>query len=87
MERAERLTPGSAVVSRLGDGSIRRMNFGECAERARRLARGLADLGVSDGDRVATLLWNQTEHLELYYAVPLMGPSSIRSTRGCRSAN
>ena len=27
----------------------------------------------SDGDRVATLLWNQPEHLELYFAIPLMG--------------
>ena len=42
-------------------------------QRARRLASGLADLGIRDGDRVATLLWNQTEHLELYFAVPLMG--------------
>ena len=42
-------------------------------ERARRLASGLADLGIEDGDRVATLLWNQTEHLELYFAVPSMG--------------
>ena len=49
------------------------MTLGECAERARRLASGLAELGISDGDRVATLLWNQTEHLELYFAVPLMG--------------
>ena len=52
---------------------MRRTNLGECAQRARRLARGLADLGIGDGDRVATLLWNQTEHLELYFAVPLMG--------------
>ena len=47
--------------------------MGECAQRARRLASGLAALGIEDGDRVATLLWNQTEHLELYFAVPLMG--------------
>jgi len=73
VERGERLTPESPVVSRLSDGSLRRMTFGECAERARRLARGLADVGIEDGDRVATLLWNQTEHLELYFAVPLMG--------------
>ena len=73
VERAERLTPTAPVVSRRGDGSMHRTTIGECAERARRLARGLADLGNRDGDRVATLLWNQTEHLELYYAVPLMG--------------
>ena len=73
VERAEQLTPSRPVVSRRADGSVNRTTVGECAERARRLARGLADLGVSDGDRVATLLWNQTEHLELYFSVPLMG--------------
>jgi fatty-acyl-CoA synthase len=73
VERAERLTPSCPVVSRRPDGSMHRTTMGACAGRARRLARGLADLGVEDGDRVATLLWNQAEHLELYFAVPLMG--------------
>ncbi len=73
VERAERLTPGCPVVSRRGDGSIHRTTLGECAQRARRLASGLAELGIGDSDRVATLLWNQPEHLELYFAVPLMG--------------
>jgi acyl-CoA synthetase (AMP-forming)/AMP-acid ligase II len=73
VERAERLGCGSPVVSRRRDGSMRRTTIGECAQRARRLASGLAELGIGAGDRVATLLWNQTEHLELYFAVPLMG--------------
>jgi fatty-acyl-CoA synthase len=73
VERAERLTPGRKVVSRRPDGSIHRTTIGECAQRAHRLAGGLAALGVGDGDRVATLLWNQPEHLELYFGVPLMG--------------
>ncbi len=73
VERAERLSSGSPVVSRRPDGSVRRTTIGECAQRARRLASGLATLGIADGDRVATLLWNQTEHLELYFGVPLMG--------------
>ena len=73
VERAERLNSAAPVVSRRPDGSVRRTTLGECAGRARRLASGLAELGVGDGDRVATLLWNQTEHLELYFAVPLMG--------------
>ena len=73
VERAERLNPASRVVSRRPDGSVRRMTLGECAQRARRVASGLADLGIESGDRVATLLWNQTEHLELYFAVPSMG--------------
>jgi len=73
VERADRLSPTRAVVSRRPDGSLHRTTIGECARRARQLAGGLAALGMRQGDRIATLLWNQPEHLELYFAVPLMG--------------
>ena len=73
IERAERLTGDREVVTRRADQSVHRTTIGDCATRARRLASGLARLGIGDGDRVVTLLWNQTEHLELYFAVPLMG--------------
>ncbi|MBV8431158.1 MAG: long-chain fatty acid--CoA ligase [Solirubrobacterales bacterium] len=73
VERAELLTPGRKVVSRLPDGSIHRTTIGECVGRARRLATGLKHLGIGDGDPVATLMWNQPQHLETYFAVPLMG--------------
>ena len=73
VERAELLGGTSKVVSRRPDGSIHRTTMGECARRARRLATALEGLGVEHGDRVATMLWNQPEHLELYFAIPLMG--------------
>jgi fatty-acyl-CoA synthase len=73
VERAERFSGRRAVTSRRPDSSIHRTTVGECARRARRLASSLGRLGVGQGDRVATLLWNQPEHLELYFAVPLMG--------------
>ncbi len=73
VERAERFHSGKDVVSRRPDGSLARTTLGVCAGRARRLATALAGLGVGDGDRVATLLWNQAEHLEMYFAVPSMG--------------
>jgi fatty-acyl-CoA synthase len=73
IERTEQFTPNRKVVSRRPDGSIHRSTLGECAKRARCLASALAELGIGDGDPVATLLWNQPEHLELYFAVPLMG--------------
>src|SRR5437870_6140182 len=41
--------------------------------RINRLAGALKQLGVKPGDRVATLAWNNSRHLELYYAVPCMG--------------
>ncbi len=37
------------------------------------LAHGLADLGVTAGQRVATFMWNNQEHLETYFAAPCMG--------------
>ncbi|MTV24073.1 long-chain fatty acid--CoA ligase [Nitriliruptoraceae bacterium ZYF776] len=48
--------------------------YGAFAERVLRLARALTDeLGVRPGDRVATFATNTVHHLELYYAVPLIG--------------
>jgi fatty-acyl-CoA synthase len=73
VERAELMTPGRNVVYRRPDGNVHRTTTGRCAERARRLGTALAELGIQSGDRVATMMWNQPEHLEAYYAVPLMG--------------
>ena len=73
VERAERFSGGRKVVSRRPDGSIHRTTIGACADRARRLGSALAALGIGDGDRVATLMWNQSEHLEAYFGVPTMG--------------
>lgn len=73
VERAEQFHAEVEVVSRRPDGSISRTTFGACAARASRLADALRELGIGEGDRVATLLWNQSEHLELYFAVPAMG--------------
>ncbi len=73
VERAEQLSSHRPVVSRRPDGSIHRTTMGEAAARSRRLAAALAELGIGEGDRVATMMWNQPEHLEAYFAVPLMG--------------
>jgi fatty-acyl-CoA synthase len=73
IERAERFHADREVVSRRPSGAITRTTLGSCARRARRLAGALTELGVGEGDPVATLLWNQSEHLELYFAVPAMG--------------
>ncbi len=73
VERAELLSGPRKVVSRGPDGQIHRTTVGECAHRARKLGTALAGLGLGDGDPIATLMWNQPEHLEAYYAIPLMG--------------
>ena len=61
VERAEQLSGNRKVVSRRPDGSMHRYTIGEARERARRLAAGLRDLGIGDGDPFATLLWNLSD--------------------------
>ena len=71
--RAESLFRRREIVSRQADGAIHRYTYGDFAVRARRLARALLDLGIHPGDRVATLSWNHSSHLEAYFSIPLVG--------------
>ena len=64
VERAELLTPGRKVVYRRPDCKVHRTTMGDCTRRARRLATALGELGIKEGDRVGTLMWNQPEHLD-----------------------
>jgi fatty-acyl-CoA synthase len=73
VERAERFSADREVVFRRPDGSVGRTTIGACAARARRLGAALRELGIEPGDPVATLMWNQPEHLEVYFALPSMG--------------
>src|ERR1700737_4933077 len=72
LDRAEQLFTERELVSITADG-VERTTYGEVAQRARRLAGALHELGIRPGDRVATFGWNSRRHLELYFAVPSMG--------------
>src|SRR5450631_3977109 len=50
-----------------------RYNYATLRDRVSRLVGVLRRLGVSPGDRVASLAWNSHRHLELYFAVPALG--------------
>jgi fatty-acyl-CoA synthase len=63
---------GREVVTWTGDGT-RRQTYAETGRRAARLANALRKLGVDGDQRVATLMWNNSEHLEAYLAIPSMG--------------
>ena len=71
--RAEGASAHVELVSRRMDKSIERTTWGAVAARARRLARALVGMGVKPGDRVATLMWNHSAHLEAYLGIPLAG--------------
>src|SRR5882757_11053704 len=62
----------SEVVTWTGE-SGRRSTYAELGREAARLANALRALGVSGDDRVGTFMWNNTEHLAVYLAVPGMG--------------
>ena len=61
------------VVSCEAGGRTRRASYADIELRSRRLAAALTALGVTAGDRVATIAWNDGRHLELYYAIAGIG--------------
>lgn len=61
------------VFTMRGPGKISQVSYRDLAVRTARLANGLRDVGVRGDERVATLQWNNQEHLESYAAVPSMG--------------
>jgi fatty-acyl-CoA synthase len=60
------------VVTCTSSGT-RRQSYGGTGARAARLANALRSLGVDADQRVATLMWNNAEHLEAYLTIPSMG--------------
>ncbi|MEU7281274.1 long-chain fatty acid--CoA ligase [Streptomyces sp. NPDC045431] len=65
----------SQITTWTGDPTApHRRSFAEAGARAARLAGALRDeLGVTGDERVATLMWNNSEHIEAYLAIPSMG--------------
>jgi len=53
--------------------SSRSQSYRETGSRAAKLAGALRSLGVTGDQRVATLMWNNSQHLEAYLAIPSMG--------------
>ena len=64
---------GDREVVTCGVGESRRQSFAQTGARAAKLANALRSLGVDGDQRVATLMWNNAEHLEAYLAIPSMG--------------
>ncbi|HKV24663.1 MAG TPA: long-chain fatty acid--CoA ligase [Candidatus Acidoferrum sp.] len=73
LERAGKLFHRVEIASRRPDRSIIRTNYGEFYRRARRLADALTKLGLRPGDRVASMMWNHSGHLEAFFGVPCAG--------------
>ncbi|WP_369377625.1 long-chain fatty acid--CoA ligase [Streptomyces sp. cg36] len=64
----------SQVTTWTGEGEPHRRSFAEIGARAAQLAHALRDeLGVREASAIGTLMWNNAEHVEAYFAIPSMG--------------
>ncbi|MFI7120326.1 long-chain-fatty-acid--CoA ligase [Amycolatopsis sp. NPDC049868] len=72
LRRGMEVNGTSQVVANDSDGA-QYATFADVGRDAASLASSLRNLGVSAGDRVATLMWNHRPHLAAYFAVPGMG--------------
>jgi fatty-acyl-CoA synthase len=64
---------GDREVVTLTASGVRRQSYARTGARAAQLAGALRALGIDGDQRVATLMWNNAEHLEAYLAIPSMG--------------
>jgi fatty-acyl-CoA synthase len=71
-EHAMKNHPRKQIVSREGS-EVLHFTYAEFGKRVAKLANALRALGIGPGDRVASFAWNGHRHLELYYAVPMIG--------------
>ena len=61
------------VVTRSIEGPVERTTYAQIHSRARKMAKALEKWGVREGDRVATLAWNTSRHLESWYGIAGIG--------------
>ena len=73
LDHAKNWHGGTEVISRSIEGPLVRSTYAQVYARAKRVSSVLAGLEVAPGDRVATLAWNNTRHLELWYGIMGMG--------------
>jgi len=66
------------MVTRGGEGPIRRTTLADVRTRSLRVAKALDREGVKLGDRVATMAWNSERHVEAWFGI--MGNGAICHT-------
>lgn len=73
VDYAERVNGGAEIVSVTAENPRHRCTYREAFARARQLADAAAHWGLAQGDRIATLAWNDYRHFETYYASACSG--------------
>lgn len=78
IDHAARWHGAREIAYRRRDGTFAKTSYLKIRDRARRVSSVLQNLGVSVGDRIATLAWNTPEHMETWYGI--MGIGAICHT-------
>ena len=73
MRHVEAQHGASEVYSLTVENPAHRTTYAEIFRRCAKLANALGRLGLKEGDRVATMAWNDYRHMELYYGISCMG--------------
>ena len=73
LRRADELYGENEIVSRLPDKGWHTYTYADFVSRTKKLAVALRRLGLEEGDRVGTFMWNHYQHLETYMGAPVGG--------------
>ena len=69
LEHAVKNNANSEIVSNTVEGGIHRYTIKDSALRSKKLANALLNLGIGEGDIIATMAVNSYRHLELYFGI------------------
>src|SRR5260221_3737182 len=73
LERAATQFAKVEILWRRPDRTTLHTTYRAFSDRAGRLASALTKLGLQRGDRVASMMWNHSGHLEAFFGVPCAG--------------
>ncbi|HJM21652.1 MAG TPA: long-chain fatty acid--CoA ligase [Acidimicrobiales bacterium] len=73
IEYAGRNHSTTDVIATDSSGVVHRTNWSAIRSRAQQVSAALLGEGISPGDRVATIAWNDHRHLEAYYGITGLG--------------
>eukprot|EP00466_Bigelowiella_natans_P016580 jgi/Bigna1/87362/estExt_fgenesh1_pg.C_190162 len=73
LDRAAKYHPDTEVVTQISGGRAHVISYKEHQKRSVLLGSALVKCGIKRGDVVATFMWNNSRHLQIYHAVPCIG--------------
>jgi len=73
IDHAAKYHGDTEIVSVETAGGISRSQWSDIAKNARRLGSALEKMGITQGQRCATIAWNNQRHLECYFGISASG--------------